>query len=247
MIDVRNVDLHMHTTVSDGTDQPEEIILQDENMDNPAAVLWNRVISQISVNKPDNGFQKPSNVIEVALCADSGMLPTGWCERDVRGNQTKTILLASEDVPTDYCSLHVERSLCLTDGTLHLANSACEEEGEIYKYGLLNYNRQFPIAGIVVADQQYCVFFGQRDHFHYLHSQQDIMAKYGSRIKMNERMPEVLSTAMGNQMYTALLPTKEDMDEFVRYVGEKEEDKPDGKEGIDYEGAYEHEECHQAD
>ena len=96
-------------------------------------------------------------------------------------------------------------------------------------------------------DQQYCVFFGQRDHFHYLHSQQDIMAKYGSRIKMNERMPEVLSTAMGNQMYTALLPTKEDMDEFVRYVGEKEEDKPDAKDGIDYDGAYEHEECHQAD
>ena len=96
-------------------------------------------------------------------------------------------------------------------------------------------------------DQQYCVFFGQRDHFHYVHSQQDIMAKYGSRIKMNERMPEVLSTAMGNQMYTALLPTKEDMDEFVKYVGEKEEDKPAAKDGIDYSGAYEQEECHQAD
>lgn len=96
-------------------------------------------------------------------------------------------------------------------------------------------------------DQQYCVFFGQRDHFHYLHSQQDIMAKYGSRIKMNERMPDVLSTAMGNQMYTALLPTKEDMDEFVRYVGEKEEDNPKAKDGIDYTGAYEQEECHQAD
>ena len=96
-------------------------------------------------------------------------------------------------------------------------------------------------------DQQYCVFFGQRDHFHYLHSQQDIMAKYGSRIKMNERMPEVLSTAMGNQMYTALLPTKEDMDEFVRYVGEKEEYKAEAKDGIDYNGAYEQEECHQAD
>ena len=96
-------------------------------------------------------------------------------------------------------------------------------------------------------DQQYCVFFGQRDHFHYVHSQQDIMAKYGSRIKMNERMPEVLSTAMGNQMYTALLPTKEDMDEFVKYVGEKEEDKPNAKDGIDYSGAYEQEECHQAD
>ena len=77
--------------------------------------------------------------------------------------------------------------------------------------------------------------------------QQYCMAKYGSRIKMNERMPEVLSTAMGNQMYTALLPTKEDMDEFVKYVGEKEEDKPNAKDGIDYSGAYEQEECHQAD
>ena len=31
MIDVRNVDLHMHTTVSDGTDQPEEIIGKVKN------------------------------------------------------------------------------------------------------------------------------------------------------------------------------------------------------------------------
>ena len=101
-------------------------------------------------------------------------------------------------------------------------------------------------------DQQYCVYFGQRDHFHYVHSQQDIMAKYGSRIKMCERMPDVMSGAMGNQMYTALLPTKEAMDEFVTFVGEKEEDKQNqnrdsSKDGIDYDGAYEQEECHQAD
>ena len=87
-------------------------------------------------------------------------------------------------------------------------------------------------------DQQYCVFIGQRDRFRYAHSQQEILAKFGSRIKMCERMPEVLATAMGNQMYTALLPDKESMDEFVKYVCEKE---------IDYEGAYEQEECHQAD
>ena len=70
------------------------------------------------------------------------------------------------------------------------------------------------------------------------------MAKYGSGIKMCERMPDILSSAMGNQMYTALLPTKEDMDEFVRYVGEKAENS---KDAIDYEDAYEQEECHQAD
>ena len=87
-------------------------------------------------------------------------------------------------------------------------------------------------------DQQYCVFFGQRDRFTYAHSKEEILAKYGDRIKMCERMPEILSGAMGNQMYTAILPTKEAMDEFVAYVGEK---------AIDYDGAYEQEECHQAD
>lgn len=93
-------------------------------------------------------------------------------------------------------------------------------------------------------EQQYCVFFGQRDRFRYVHSKEDILAKYGSGIKMCERMPDILSSAMGNQMYTALLPTKEDMDEFVRYVGEKAENS---KDAIDYEDAYEQEECHQAD
>jgi hypothetical protein len=43
---------------------------------------------------------------------------------------------------------------------------------------------------------------------------------------------------------SALPPTKEAMDEFVAYVGEKVK-KPNN--GIDYEGAYEQEECHQAD
>jgi hypothetical protein len=41
------------------------------------------------------------------------------------------------------------------------------------------------------------------------------------------------------------------MDEFVQYVGEKEEDlqqqPSDSQKDIDYEGAYEQEECHQAD
>lgn len=102
-------------------------------------------------------------------------------------------------------------------------------------------------------DQQYCVFFGQRDRFQYVHSKEDILAKYGSHIKMCERMPEILSGAMGNQMYTALFPDRESMDEFVRYAGEKVNAPnalpPDsGKDNsIDYEGAYEQEECHQAD
>ena len=100
-------------------------------------------------------------------------------------------------------------------------------------------------------DQQFCVFIGQRDRFRYAHSQEDIMARYGSRIKMCERMPDILSGAMGNQMYTAILPDKEAMDEFVSYVTEKAAEPgavpPAASSDIDYAGAYEQEECHQAD
>ncbi|MBQ8918633.1 MAG: carbamoylphosphate synthase large subunit [Acidaminococcaceae bacterium] len=100
-------------------------------------------------------------------------------------------------------------------------------------------------------DQQFCVFIGQRDRFRYAHSQEDIMARYGSRIKMCERMPDILSGAMGNQMYTAILPDKEAMDEFVSYVTEKAAEPgavpPAANSDIDYAGAYEQEECHQAD
>ena len=70
-------------------------------------------------------------------------------------------------------------------------------------------------------DQQYCVYFGQRDRFTYVHSKEDILAKYGSRIKMCERMPDILSGAMGNQMYTVKLPTREAADDFIAFATEK--------------------------
>lgn len=138
-----------------GYDQPQEVVLTDESIKNPASVLFQRVLSQIS--QPDNGFYKPSNIIEVELCQDSGLLPTGWCENDLRGDRTVTVMMAAEDVPTEYCSTHVEQSVCHSEGTYHLASENCEREGDVSQYGLLNYNRQFPLANFAVEDQQYCV------------------------------------------------------------------------------------------
>ena len=40
---------------------------------------------------------------------------------------------------------------------------------------------------------------------------------------MCERMPDILSGAMGNQMYTARLRTAEEKDEFIRFVHEKKQ------------------------
>ncbi len=60
-------------------------------------------------------------------------------------------------MPTSYCSTHVETDICTAGDTLHVANDSCRNRGTVTQYGLLNISRQFPIAGIVVADQQYCV------------------------------------------------------------------------------------------
>lgn len=140
-----------------GYDTPQEIVITDENVDNPACVLWNKVMTKIHENKPYATFARPSEFIEVEVCADSGMLCTEWCRNDIRGDRSTTMVLAQEDVPTSYCTMHVEESVCTVNGEMHVASDKCASKGTVEKYGMLNYSRQFPIAGIVVADQQYCI------------------------------------------------------------------------------------------
>lgn len=54
------------------------------------------------------------------------------------------------------------------------------------------------------------------------------MRKYGGNMKMVERLPDVLSGAMGNQMYMAVFPTEEELDQFYEDV--LEEDRKNEKE-----------------
>ena len=42
-------------------------------------------------------------------------------------------------------------------------------------------------------------------------------------MQMCERMPDALSGAMGNQMYTVLLETQEEVDKFAAFVQEHAE------------------------
>ena len=64
--------------------------------------------------------------------------------------------------------------------------------------------------------RHYCAFVGRRDGHNYAMTHEQIMEKYGSRMKMQGRMPEALSGAMGNQMYIAILDTEEDLQGFFR-------------------------------
>ena len=65
---------------------------------------------------------------------------------------------------------------------------------------------------------RWCVFIGAKDRFTHTHGRDEILARYGDRITMCQRMPEVFVAAMGNQMYMAVLDTEEDVREFAEYT-----------------------------
>ena len=64
----------------------------------------------------------------------------------------------------------------------------------------------------------YCVYCGRRDHHPYSHSHNDVMSRYQWDLLMCERMPEILSGAMGNDMYVARFETMDEVNDFVKYT-----------------------------
>ena len=69
------------------------------------------------------------------------------------------------------------------------------------------------------GEHNYCAFMGRRDGKDFVMSHDDIMSQYGAQMKMVARIPDALSGAMGNQMYVANFPTREEMDKFYEDTG----------------------------
>ena len=67
-----------------------------------------------------------------------------------------------------------------------------------------------------LGQRHYCVFMGRRDGVAYAMDHNAVMAKYGDRMKMQGRIPDALSGAMGNIMYVVNLDTEEERDQFYR-------------------------------
>lgn len=72
----------------------------------------------------------------------------------------------------------------------------------------------FDRSTVPVGEHAFCAYAGRRDGKHFVLDHRAIMDKYGPRMKMVGRIPDVLSDAMGNQMYVATFPTREEMDAF---------------------------------
>lgn len=71
------------------------------------------------------------------------------------------------------------------------------------------------------GDHHYCVYASRRSCYTYVHSHEEILAKYGDRMKMCEVMPPLMHAAMGEQMYTAYVDDQDAVNEFIRFVHEQ--------------------------
>lgn len=73
------------------------------------------------------------------------------------------------------------------------------------------------------SDRPYfCIYTGRRNGVNYAHSNEEIYEKYSDAIVMHEIMPEILTSAMADENYTARFALESDMHEFANYVLEKE-------------------------
>ncbi len=68
------------------------------------------------------------------------------------------------------------------------------------------------------GDRQFCVFTGRRDARNYVLSREQVLEKYGSHIREENRVDPALATDMGDYMFLACWPTLEELNDYVRDV-----------------------------
>lgn len=76
----------------------------------------------------------------------------------------------------------------------------------------------FDKTELELGEKYYCAFAGRRDGKDFVYSEQDIRDKYGKNLKAIGRLPDSLSSDMGNTMYLANFKTEEEMNKFYKEV-----------------------------
>ena len=73
---------------------------------NPAASMWQKVMSRVHQGLADKDFFSCSGLTYVKVCADSGLLATDSCAEDCRGSRVYSALVAADNAPSAYCTMH---------------------------------------------------------------------------------------------------------------------------------------------
>ena len=107
-----------------GFDQPETLIVGS----NPGSQVFSRVMNKIHEGLESKNFTVPDNIVRVAVCKDSGLLPGEHCNDTVNGNRVYTEVFVSGTQPKKTCDVHVTAEVCPVEGqegVYELANENC--------------------------------------------------------------------------------------------------------------------------
>ena len=109
----------------------------------------------------------------------------------------------------DVVALEVNMRPCggFSPDMMNYANST-----DVYKIwaDMIAFDRSTKAEG----EHAFCAFAGRRDGKPFALSDEALAAKYAPQLRMVERIPDALAGAMGNQMYIAVFPTEEALNEF---------------------------------
>ena len=73
-----------------------------------SARVWGKIMAKASEGMSTKDISMPDNIVKVAVCKDSGHLPTDLCRQDPRGNRVYEEYFIKGTEPTGYCENHVK-------------------------------------------------------------------------------------------------------------------------------------------
>lgn len=86
--------------------------------------IWRAIMEQVHSGLESGSFNKPDDIVQVAVCSKSGKLPVeGLCDSDPRGSCIITEYFASDNQPTEHCDTHVKVNICEDSGLI--ASAGC--------------------------------------------------------------------------------------------------------------------------
>lgn len=90
-----------------------------------AKILWKESMSRIHANLPYASFDMPNGITTAQICTQSGKLPNaGLCDGCIR-----TEYFTVGTVPTEYCDVHYQGTLCAYDGKIACDTCPFKMEG----------------------------------------------------------------------------------------------------------------------
>jgi len=118
-------------TVWVGYDQPKSMYYKGMGVGGGIfpAMIFNKVMTEALKDVPVKDFPEPRNIVRVAVCRESGKLPTNLCPAD----HIRTEIFVKGTEPTTPCDVHVQATVCaLCDGK-KLATPDCPPQDRITK------------------------------------------------------------------------------------------------------------------